>query len=77
VTGAVLKKARARMYLGRLTSVYVLCLRPRGMRKQPHQERRIQHRLDVFQVTAGDFGVERRSTVEGDNRIRWSRSSRL
>jgi len=31
VTGAVLKKARARIYLGRMTSVYVLCRRPRGM----------------------------------------------
>ena len=31
LTGAVLKKARARGYLGRLTSVCVLCCRPRGM----------------------------------------------
>ena len=33
--------------------------------KQSHQERLVQHHLDVFQVTASDFGVERRSSVEG------------
>jgi len=31
LTGAVLTKARARIYLGRKTSVCVLCCRPRGM----------------------------------------------
>jgi len=31
LTGEVLKKERARIYRGRLTSVCVLCCRPRGM----------------------------------------------
>jgi len=33
--------------------------------KQPRQERLMQQPLDVFQVTASDFGLERRSSVEG------------
>ena len=33
--------------------------------RQPHQQRLIQHRLNVFQVTASDFGVDRRSSVKG------------
>jgi len=32
--------------------------------KQPHQERLMQQPLDVFQVTANDFGLECRSSVE-------------
>jgi len=33
--------------------------------KQPRQERLMQQPLDVFQVTANDFCLERRSSVKG------------
>ena len=68
MTGAVLKKARARSLVCildvRHQSVYCAVVHGECW-KQPHQERLIQHRLDAFQVTASDFGVERRSSVEG------------
>ena len=65
LTGAVQKKARARRYRGRLTSVCVLCCRPRGMLEAASSGASGSASFGRFQVTASDFGVERRSSVEG------------